>query len=673
MTDGERWEAHAGLIDALSRAVVPADDWPSAAETGAADYLRSVLFGDRATDLPAALVALDLLARDGIDDDTLARPEVAWLVTLIAQGYWADPGNHGNRDASSWRSLGYDPVPTGGWLVAGVEHRPSTVTLGAVAERYDVIVIGSGAGGGTAAAVLAESGRRVLIVERGDWPDPIELWSDQLRNPRAGAGFDPLTGPSSAGNPRLFDGLEIPPSDERWSNNAMTAGGGTRVYGAQAWRFAPDDFRMASRYGVPPGSSLADWPIGYDELEPWYTRAERQLGVSGSENGDTAAGRRSEPYPLPPLPPTRSTAVLQRGADALGISTTVVPLLINSRPYGGRSACVRCGACVGFACPVGAKAGSHNTMIQRALATGGAELLLQTAAVRITVDSRGRVDGVELADHTGSRRRIGAEEVVVAAGAVESARLLLASAHDREPGGIGNGTDQVGRHLQAHIYAGALGIFDDEVVDGVGPGPSIATGDYRHGNSGVIGGGMLANEFVPTPVSSYLYLTAAGLIPPHGAESTRLMRRYWSRMQRVVGPIQEVTTDGARVRVDSGRRDRWGLPLVRLSGAPHEEDLRAQEFLSARAAEWLTASGATQVVPAPRRDPAAGPSGGQHQAGTLRMGQDQARSATDPFGRVWGHDNLRVADGSLHVTNAGVNPVLTIFANALRIATDMAR
>jgi choline dehydrogenase-like flavoprotein len=675
MTADERRTGHAALIGALARTVVPADEWPDAAEAGAGAFLEGVSAEFRW--VPAVL---DRLAAVGFaEGDPLPAddPGLTRLVTLVAHGYWADPGNGGNRDATSWRSLRYDPVPPGGWPVAPVEERPATVALGAVAERYDVVVVGSGAGGGTAAAVLAESGRKILLVERGDWPDPLALWSDQLRNARAEVGFDPLTGPPTPGNPRLLDvagnEIELAPTDPRWGNNAMTAGGGTRVYGAQAWRFAPADFRMATRYGVPDGSSLADWPIGYDDLEPWYLRAEQALGVSGDANGDTAAGPRGGPYPMPPLPPTASAAVLARGAAALGIATLPVPLMINSQSYGGRPACLRCGACVGFPCPAGAKAGSHNTMVRRALGTGRCDLLLGTAVTRLTVDVRGRVDGVELAGGPGVRRRVAAAEVVVAAGAVESARLLLASAHAAEPDGLGNRTDQVGRHLQAHLYGGALGIFDDVVTDGLGPGPSIATCDYRHDNPGIVGGGMLANEFVPTPVSTYQYLVGAGLIPRHGAASKRLMRDLWPRMQRVVGPVHELTSADSRVRLDDRRRDAFGMPVVRLSGTVHPEDLRTQAFLGDRAADWLTASGARTVVRNGPRPAGAGPSSGTHQAGTCRMGDDPARSVTDPCGRIWGHDNVRVIDGSVHVTNAGVNPVLTIFANALRTASDMAR
>jgi choline dehydrogenase-like flavoprotein len=145
------------------------------------------------------------------------------------------------------------------------------------------------------------------------------------------------------------------------------------------------------------------------------------------------------------------------------------------------------------------------------------------------------------------------------------------------------------------------------------------------------------------------------------------MRELITRMQRVVGPVQEMTSADSRVRLDPQVRDRLGIPVARLSGHNHVEDHRVQAFLGERAEEWLRASGATTVVRWSRRRDDHGPSSGQHQAGTCRMGTDPATSVTDPDGRVWGHDNLRIVDGSVHVTNGGVNPVLTIYANAMRI------
>ncbi|GIG55038.1 GMC family oxidoreductase [Demequina activiva] len=592
-------------------------------------------------------------------------PDAQWLARLIAQVHVSHPG--------TWREIGWREshaaIPEGSdlpdELVASLIERPQ------LEAHYDAIVIGSGAGGGVAAQEYAEAGRRVLVIERGDAPVTDALARDHLRNPRADAMLDVRTGPPIAGNPRIgADGTTYDPSHPRWGNNAMTLGGGTRVYGGQAWRFSPQDFAMASTYGVPHGSALADWPVTYEDMEPYYAHAEFEWGVSGAPGDPATEGARSGPFPLPPMPRTAAAHRLRAGADSLGWRTLHVPLLINSEPYRGRAACVRCAQCVGFACPVGAKAGSQNTTLFRAARTGRLAVITGAQAVRLLANRDGRITGVLLRgrDTEGPwEATVEAEEFALAAGAVETARLLLASPTSREPDGIGNDHDQVGRHLQAHVYAGAVGVFDDPVEDGQGPGPAIATNDFRHGNPGLVGGGMLANDFVPTPASALSCLQDAGLLSRAGAGVVDGLSDLMPRLQRVVGPVHEVTTADARVTVDTRVTDAAGMPVVRFTGDVHPEDLRVQSFLSDRAEEWLRASGAREVVRLGARGHGEGPSVGQHQAGTCRMGTEPASSVLDPWGRVWGHANLRVVDGSAHVTNGGVNPVLTIIANAYRI------
>jgi choline dehydrogenase-like flavoprotein len=680
-------------IRAIVDAIVPGDDFPSASDAGGLDFLESAIgerpgWGERLERVIGRIEAASSGPFAQLSDtdrcrtlDALATDEdYAWLAALVNAGYYADAGSGGNRGHRSWRMVGWSRAPHGGWPPAD-EHLPpesAIVQPSRIRPRYDAIVIGSGAGGGVAACGLAESGRSVLVVEAGPWPGTRSLSVDHLRNPRSNWGFESLTGPPDAGNPRVVDEggqrLVVAPSDPRWSGNAMIAGGGTRVYGAQAWRFTPDDFAMATRYGVPDGSSLADWPFGYDELEPYYRRAEWEVGVSGDSTGGTHSGPRSAPHPMPPVRTGRAHQVLGRGARELGISTLSVPLLINSIPFLGRGACTACAMCVGFACPVDAKNGSQNTMLSRAFATGRCSMLLDTRVERLVADSRGEIVAavvVGMADGATWRQQIAASEFVIAAGAVESARLLLHSASDQEPNGLGNNTDQVGRHLQAHSARGPIGLFEDEIEDLTGPGPSIATTDFRHGNEGIVGGGMIANDFIPLPSNTYRYLTETGLIPLHGLAAKRGMREFTRRMVKLYTPIQEVTTAESRVRLDARVTDQFGIPAARLSGGLHPEDLRARDFLTERATEWLRASGAHRIG-LPVHASQAGPSGGQHQAGTCRMGDDPATSVTDPWGRVWGHANVRVADGSVHVTNGGVNPVLTIYANAMRIIENMA-
>ena len=697
-------------LRALVDRIVPADDFPSAWEAGAGEFLQALLSGDlraRASDVESGLRIVDAEARarhvvttfadlgdeeqDALVTDLLAgRTRVEWdavaadtfltlVVSLTVQGFYGDPDNGGNRDGVSWDMIGYRYLPEGAtWPEVRLPSFPM-IAWADVAGHYDAVVVGSGAGGGVAACVLSEAGMRVLLVERGRWLDTRDLRPDHLRSQRLQLGYAALADPPAPLSPRVFataGGYEtVWPTDARWHNNAMTVGGGTRVYGAQAWRFSPEDFRMAATYGVPEGSSLTDWPISYDDLEEDYDRAEWELGVAGDDAGQPPAVARRRGYPMPPLPENGCAVPLRTGAAELGLDSGPVPLLVNSRPYNGRGACIQCGACVGFGCPGEFKTDTRNTVILRALATGRCDVLTGVEVERVSTGPDGRVTGVALATEVDGRvvrREVSADTVLLGGGAIETARLLLNSRSEREPDGLGNDHDLVGRSLQGHVYAGAFAVFDEPVQDSRGPGPSIATHAFRHHNDGLVGGAMIANDFVPMPLFVYLWLVRAGALPPWGLESKQAMRRLYSRLALVMGPVQEIPDPEARVTVDRDVRDRFGVPVARLSGGIHPETGRTARFIAERTVEWLRASGAVTVHPLVL-EPTEGPSGGQHQAGTCRMGTNPATSVTDKWGRVWGHDNLVVVDGSLHVTNGGVNPVLTIMALAYRVSRRVAK
>ncbi|WP_078857136.1 GMC oxidoreductase [Streptomyces sp. NBRC 109706] len=722
------WQPAApALLDTLRAVVnrlIPPDGHPGGWEAGLDAFLPAALGAAAREQAPlveaglawldgeaaarhagAAFAALAPAEQDRLIEESLAgRAEAVGggadpagflrtLIRLCGQGFWGDPGNGGNRDGISWRLIGYRERPADASWPRPDDTPPAGTDWERIADDYDAVVVGSGAGGGVAACVLAEAGLRVLLVERGDWLIPSELGRDHLRSQRAVGlvgHYDSLAGPPARGNPRVVAGADgeeaVGPADPRWNNNAMTLGGGTRVYGAQAWRMCPEDFRMATVYGVPEGSSLADWPLSYEELAPCYERAEWEVGVSGDAAGNAFAGARSRGYPMPPVRPNAVAAPLREGAKALGLATSPVPLLINSTAYNGRGGCLGCATCVGFGCPGDFKNETRNTVLPRALATGRCHVVTGTRAVRLVSDARGRVVAVELATEAAgaaeateaagvadgssgrvARRTVSARAFFLGAGAIETARLLLNSPSEREPQGLGNNHDQVGRHLQGHLYAGAHALFDTPVQDCVGPGPSIACNDFRHHNPGVIGGGMLANDFVPTPLQAYQTLVALGQIPSWGAAAVHGLRQLYPRLAMVTGPVHEVPNPASRVTVDPGTRDAFGVPVARLSGRPHRADLASARLLSERATEWLRASGARAVFPFGTHEPTH-PSGGQHQAGTCRMGDDPRTSVTDSWGTVWGHDNVRVVDASLHVTNGGVNPVLTILALAYRVA-----
>lgn len=545
---------------------------------------------------------------------------------------------------------------------------------------YDAIVVGSGAGGGVAAAVLAEAGKSVLLLERGRALSFEQVGRDHLRNQRL-AVYGHNAGPDIEGNPRTLDAASMPmpvgeqqgahrvvrPHEPGYQNNAACVGSGTRVYAGQAWRFMPQDFRMASEYGVPKGSSLADWPIGYDDLLPYYERVEWEIGVCGDHRSMTHLPAYDKPYPMPALPLPHKSSVHRRGLDALGWQSLRVPRLINSVGYNGRPACINCQHCVGFACPVDAKNGSHNTTIPRALQSGNCRLRSEVMVERLMCSAGGAVAGVQLITADGLRESISADVLVLSCGAVETARLLLNSATAQEPGGIGNANDQVGRHLQGHYYPGAVGLFPEKMYDGVGPGASLATCEFNHGNDGLIGGGMLTDEDIVTPITFWKrdYPPDA---PRWGLAAKRFMRDNFCRINDIKGPVQEIPNPDARVQINPAVRDRYGIPVAHLSGTSHPETVRAAAFMRERAIEWLRASGAVKVW---GRQPQQYLSGGQHQAGTCRMGDDPAHSVVDNFCRVHSHSNLFVADGSPHVSNGGFNPVETIMALAWRTADNI--
>ena len=514
--------------------------------------------------------------------------------------------------------------------------------------RYDAVVVGAGAGGGVAAYVLASRGAKVLLLEQGPWLDLASTGRDHLRNHRLtqygdNTGIDPEARRvlvSADGTPQI-----VRPHQGGFNLNAVAVGSGTLVYGAQAWRFHPKDFRMASEYGVPEGSSLADWPFGYEELAPWYGRVEHEIGVASDDPGT----------PMPPTALPEKGRRLAAAAKGLGWDVQRVPLLINSVPRHGRAACVNCQHCVGYACPTDAKNGTQNTVIPRALETGNVTLL--TGAVARSILFGDGAEGVSYV-HEGREHEARAPVVVAACGAIETARLLLLS-------GVQN--DNVGRNLQGHYYHGARGLMPDPVWDGVGPGASVATLRFAHGNEGVIGGAMLADDFVATPISFAKSPRPPG-VPGWGRAFTDWVRGAYPRFVTASGPVQEIPSAECRVTLDPWVRDGLGLPVARLSGTTHPETVRTGQAINARGAEWLRAAGCETVW---SDTPTLRLSAGQHQAGTCRMGEDARTSVVDPQGRVHGVRGLYVADGSVHVTNGAFNPVLTIMATAWRTAAGI--
>lgn len=529
-------------------------------------------------------------------------------------------------------------------------------------KHVNAIVVGAGAGGGIVAKELAINGLSVVLFERGVWPDYDEHPNDELISQRTEVLGSPF-GPDHIKNPRTItykNGAKqiVTPIKGNYSNNAACVGSGTVSYGAMAWRFMEEDFKLKTVYGTVEGSTLDDWPITYDELEPCYEKAEWEIGVSGDDSQNPFAPPRRKKQPMPPFEYNQEAKVLYEASKKMGLHPFPIPMLRNSVPNNGRAGCIRNRTCCGFACPVDAKNGTQNTVIPIAIQSGNCDLRTGSKVVEIMIDDHGKATGVKYFDQDDKPQIQTADLVVISGAAIETARLLLNSKSRLFPNGAGNNYDWVGRNLMGHAYTGAFGLFEYDILDFSGPGATVAWCDFNHHNPGIIGGGLLANEFNRLP---YLY---TNIRPPESARwgkaHKEFQRSMYHRTAQVVGPIQELPVFESRVTVDPEVKDFWGIPVASLSGERHPLDHEHCKFLSSKAEEILKAAGAYQTWQSVGGQ--GGPSGGQHQNGTARMGNDKKTSVVNKFGQVHEIDNLFIADGSIMVNGGGFNPALTIMA-----------
>ena len=364
---------------------------------------------------------------------------------------------------------------------------------------------------------------------------------------------------------------------------------------------------------------------------------------------------------MPAMGDEPARRLLAAAAGRLGWQHGPIPLALNTVPRDGRPACVRCAQCVGHACPVDAKNGSHNTSLPRALATHNADVVFNAEALSVT-DSRSGATVELMLDTSGtpSTRSVRCDVVVVAAGAVETARLLLAS-------GLGN--EHLGRHLHDHRFVAMLATADEPVKSGIGPGHSIATLDHVHSSTIPWGGGVLCD------LMSVLPLTSAGApsdptVPRWGSGHKEWMRGGRSHAFGVFGIGQEIPAASSGVTLAPFLRDRWGRPGARLRKDAHPASILIDDGLAEQAARWLAAADARNIHR--QRSGGSASAAGEHSCGTARMSSDPAGGATDPNGHLWGTHRVVVCDSSLHPTNGSVNPTLTIIANAYRVAENLA-
>jgi gluconate 2-dehydrogenase alpha chain len=559
-------------------------------------------------------------------------------------------------------------------------------------KKIDVIVVGAGASGAIVASELAQKGVKVVCLEKGPryLDEDFRLKHDEIRYYARGAivphiTTDPMTwretskdsakllpwvsGPLGTANP-----LHLPPS--------LGTGGGSIHWGGACWRFRESEFRMKSmieerlgKMALPEGSTLVDWPMSYQDLEPYYDRVEWELGISGRGSNIVGKDRKGDnPWEAPrqrdyPMPPLRQGPADQRFSEAcsrLGFHPFRTAAAIASEPFKGRSGCTYCGFCHGYPCHVNAKTSTQVAALPAGLASGNLEIWDYCRAYKVNLSNDGtRVLGVSYYDPLGRSVDIEADRVVLACYALENARLMLAS-------GI-NQNGQVGKHLMTHAFGFFMGLTPESSNPFMGPlVASTAIEDFS---------GELVHDYEPTvlwgaPIISwpgdYQPLEIAQSMPADaprwGAGFRDWMKNNYTRVWAMYSQTANIPTEETYVDLDPHCKDKFGQPALRMTHAWGEADKRGVEFLlkqKRKIAKEMNLTTWWEEGTAPEYHLST------HEVGTHRMGDDPGASVVDIFGRSHECENLFVIGGGQFPSYHGYNPTQTIQALAYLTVNHM--
>jgi choline dehydrogenase-like flavoprotein len=543
--------------------------------------------------------------------------------------------------------------------------QPAGATF-APSDEVDFVVVGAGAAGGVMARELSRAGFRVVVLEQGPYLRAADFKHDEL-----------AIGAMSA----LTNDFHKQPNTFRTSANDVAkekgvlkygrvVGGGSVHFTANYWRFHEIDFIERSRKGSIAGANFADWPVTYAELEPYYTKVEWEIGVSGLAGANPFDPPRSRGYPLPPLPIKPAGVLAERAAKKMGWHAFPAPMAILSQPYRGRAACVHCGFCETFGCEMNAKSSTLAAMIPDAEKTGKCEIRPHSYVRRVETSSAGRATGVTYFD--ANRREIfqRAKSVVLCANGAETPKLLLMSESSRFPDGLANSSGYVGKNLMFNGGAFAGGVFEHEIngYKGVVDSRVIQDTYELDPKLGLAGGGGFDFRHDLSPIA----FAIGGLpfdAPKWGPEYKRMLREYYTRSVYVLAHATSLPVETNSITLDPTLEDAWGLPAIRMTFAEHPNDVKLNEYMQDRAMDLLDAAGAKKSWRFPR-DPWFPQ---VHLLGTCRMGNDPKTSVVDRHNRSHDVPNLIIVDGSSFVTSGRGQPTMTIQALAFRAAEQATR
>ncbi len=552
------------------------------------------------------------------------------------------------------RDHGHPPLPS--LQQSTVRYRPD--------EEVDFVIVGSGAAGGVVAKELSTAGFRVVVLEQGPWRTEQDFVHDEIK-----IFNQSWLSNDHAVSPNTFRAHERDKAQVRPAVFYGRGVGGTSVhFSGNFWRFREIDFVEASRKGTVAGTGFTDWPITYQDLEPYYTKVDWEIGVAGGPGPFDPP--RSKPYPMPPHPPKSTGVLLERGAAKLGWTAFPAPMAIASAPLPGRGACIQCGLCLGFGCEVRAKSSSLVSVIPVAVATGRCEIRPDSYVRKIETDDAGRATGVKYFDAHKTEFFQRARAVVVCANGAETPRLLLNSQSKRFPHGLANSSGVVGTHLMFNGAGNSVGVFEHEVNGFKGLVASRIVWDLYELDPalGLVGGGGFDFRFGLTPIQ---FAEGDGLppdAPRWGREYKRLLARNYTRTLECYGHTSSLPVPTNTITLDPKVKDAWGVPAIRVTYQDHPQDMKLFKYFADRSEELLKAAGAVQTW----QRPVESQSVSVHLLGTCRMGNDPNTSVVDKFNRAHDVRNLFIVDGSSLVTCGRGQPTMTIQALAFRAGERIA-
>jgi choline dehydrogenase-like flavoprotein len=535
-------------------------------------------------------------------------------------------------------------------------------------KPVDFAIIGSGAAGGIIAKELATAGFDVVVFEQGPYRRAEDFTHDEysvLFNAELMGGGTDVSGQTF----RSDASREATRSEFPTLEYAQTVGGSSVHFSANFWRFREVDFKERSLLGPISGTNFADWPIDYAELEPYYTRVDWEIGVSGEPGPNDSF--RSKPFPLPPLPIKSSGVLLEKAAKRLGLNAQQEPHAILSQAFNGRSGCIHCGHCMYFGCEAGAKSSTLAAMIPLAEASGHCEIRDRSAVFRIETDAAGRASEVLYYDKDGKEQGQLAKAVIVSANGAETPRLLLLSASERHPHGLANSSGFVGRNLMFNAHGAVDGVFEHPLNDYKSVQVSKIIHDFYETDEarGFYGGGGI--DARPLWSATPIFHALLGMppdMPTWGKAWKEAFANNFTRQMSIVAATTSLAMDRNNITLDPNHTDQWGRPSLRTTYLDHDDDLSMVRFLVGKCEELMDAAGAQKywahdIVPTV---------GGAHLLGTARMGDDPATSVVDRYHRSHDVENLFICDGSSFVTSGRGQPTMTIMALAFRAAEHIA-